>query len=147
MKLRVAFLVVSGVWAVGVWQAAVKADQAPAATRSVVDGVYTEAQARRGAETYSASCSSCHGGDLGGDGFAPPLAGGEFASNWNGLTVGDLFDRIRISMPPEGPNSVPPDAKADIVAYLLSVGKYPAGAAELEPKVDVLKQIKIEQKQ
>ena len=29
----------------------------------------------------------------------PPLAGGEFLSNWNGLTVGDLFERTRKTMP------------------------------------------------
>jgi hypothetical protein len=29
----------------------------------------------------------------------PVLAGGVFLSNWDGLTVGDLFEGIRISMP------------------------------------------------
>ena len=112
----------------------------------MLDGVYTEAQAKRGADVFAASCSSCHGADLAGDGFAPPLAGSEFASNWNDLSVGDLFERVRISMPPEGPNTVTAAAKADILAHVLKMNRYPAGETELEPKTEVLKQIKIEQK-
>lgn len=146
MKLRLVFLVLAGVWAMGVASSGVRADQAPATTKSVLDGVFTEAQAQRGAATYSASCSSCHGADLAGDGFAPPLSGAEFAANWNDLTVGDLFERMRISMPPEGPNTVPASAKADILAHVLNMNHYPAGQTELEPKTEVLKQIKIEQK-
>src|SRR6185369_14585331 len=68
-------------------------------TRSVWDGVYTSAQAERGAALYANNCASCHGSALGGGESAPPLTGGEFSSNWYGLTVGDLFERIRITMP------------------------------------------------
>ncbi|HMD48892.1 MAG TPA: cytochrome c, partial [Bryobacteraceae bacterium] len=63
--------------------------------RSVWDGVYTQDQAKQGEAVYSESCSSCHGTSLIGQDAAPALAGGDFLSNWNGLTVGDLFERIR----------------------------------------------------
>ena len=66
-------------------------------TKSVWDGVYTAEQAARGAEAYKAVCSECHGGDLMGDGFAPPLAGADFQGNWNDLSVGDFFERISAS--------------------------------------------------
>ena len=33
-------------------------------SRSIWDGVYTEAQAKRGAAIYSAECAGCHGLDL-----------------------------------------------------------------------------------
>ena len=72
--------------------------------QSVNAGVYTDAQATRGADTYNKECASCHGAGLEGDGFAPALSGTEFLSNWNGTTLGDLFDRIRISMPPGQPD-------------------------------------------
>src|SRR5229473_1932633 len=68
-------------------------------SRSVWDGVYTEEQAKRGEELYRKECASCHGDTLVGGGGAAPLTGGAFLSNWNGLTVGDLFDRIRKTMP------------------------------------------------
>jgi len=37
---------------------------------------------------------ACHGDLLAGGESAPPLTGGAFLANWNGLTIGDLFDRI-----------------------------------------------------
>ena len=114
--------------------------------KSIWDGVFTAAQAERGAEVYKTACSECHGGDLMGDGFAPALAGADFQGNWNDLSVGDLFERIRISMPPSGPSGVTPEQKADILAYMFNFNKYPAGTTEIEPKADVLKQIKIELK-
>jgi mono/diheme cytochrome c family protein len=68
-------------------------------TKSVWDGVYTQAQADRGKQGYAEQCASCHGPELTGGEMAPALAGGEFLAGWDGLTVGDLFERIRISMP------------------------------------------------
>ena len=107
-------------------------------------GVYTDTQATRGADTYNKECASCHGAGLEGDGFAPALSGTEFLSNWNGTTLGDLFDRIRISMPPGGPTAVPPETKADIVAHLLKSNKFPAGTTEIGKDLEPLKQIKFE---
>ena len=147
MKLRIAFLVLAAIWTASVTQSSLRAQAAAApGARTVWDGVYTEAQAERGAATYKSACSECHGADLSGDGFAPALTGSEFAGNWNELSVGDLFERIRISMPPTGPAGVTPAQKADIVAYALKYNKYPAGTTELEGKTDVLKLIKIEMK-
>ena len=114
--------------------------------KSIWDGVFTAEQAERGAEAYKTACSECHGGDLMGDGFAPSLAGADFQGNWNDLSVGDLFERIRISMPPSGPSGVTPAQKADILAHIFNFNKYPTGTTEIEPKADVLKQIKIELK-
>ena len=112
--------------------------------QSVTAGVYTEEQATRGADVYNKECASCHGAGLEGDGTAPALAGSEFLTNWNGTTVGDLFDRIRISMPPGNPSSVPADGKADVIAHLLKSNKYPAGKTEIGKDLEPLKLIKIE---
>ena len=111
MKLRVLFGVLAVIWLAGVTQFSASAEQ----SKSVWDGVFTKEQADRGAAAYKASCSECHGNDLAGDGFAPALTGSEFMGNWNDLSVGDLFERIRISMPPSGPSGVTPAQKADIV--------------------------------
>ena len=129
-------------WVALVSQHAVGAAQG----KTVWDGVYSEAQAKRGAEAYTTSCSECHGKDLMGDGFAPALTGAEFIGNWNELSIGDLYERIRISMPPSGPSEVTPAQKADIVAHLMNMNKWPAGTGELEPKTEALKLIKIEMK-
>ena len=54
--------------------------QAPAqdAARTVVDMVYTEAQAARGGAAYEAACAGCHRADLGG-GTGPALKQQRFA--------------------------------------------------------------------
>lgn len=111
---------------------------------SVWDGVYTAEQAKRGEATYQQECSSCHGGDLMGDGFAPALAGAEFANAWNGTTLGDLFERMRISMPPSSPEAVSAASKVDILSFLLQAGKFPEGQAELKSQAEVLKTIQFQ---
>lgn len=93
---------------------------------------------------YANNCASCHGSALGGGESAPPLTGGEFSSNWNGLTLGDLFERIRISMPADRPGKLTREQDADILAYMLRVSEFPPGKAELERQTEALKQIRID---
>jgi quinoprotein glucose dehydrogenase len=148
MKLRYVFGVVALIWFAGVSQSVVQTQAAAAGAqeKSVWDGVFSKEQADRGAEAYKTACSECHGADLAGDGFAPALTGSDFMGNWNDLSVGDLFERIRVSMPPSGPGSVTPSQKADIIAHILNFNKFPVGSTEVEPKTEVLKGIKIELK-
>lgn len=113
-------------------------------SRSVWDGVYTAEQAKRGGALYANACASCHGSALNGGESAPPLTGGEFFSNWDGLTVGDLFDRIRVSMPADKPGSLTREQDADILAFMLSINQFPQGQTELEHRTEVLKQIRFE---
>lgn len=113
-------------------------------SRSVWDGVYTPEQAQRGAALYAAECASCHGSALNGGESAPPLTGGEFFSNWNGLTLGDLFERIRVSMPADNPGKLSREQDADILAFMLSMNQFPQGKTELEHRTEVLKQIRFE---
>jgi len=114
------------------------------ATRSVWDGVYTQEQAERGRPLYNQHCASCHADTLMGGEMSPPLVGGEFLSNWNGLTLGDLFERIRTSMPQNKPGTLSREVNADITAYILSVNKFPAGKTELAHSAEFLREIRID---
>jgi S-disulfanyl-L-cysteine oxidoreductase SoxD len=118
--------------------------QEPSESRSVWDGVYTEEQAKRGETLSRKQCSSCHGDTLTGGESAPPLAGGAFLANWNGLTLGDLFERVRKTMPQDAPGRLSRQESADILAYMLSVNKFPAGKAELYRQTEMLKEIRFE---
>ena len=120
--------------------------QAPASSEShsVWDGVYTEEQAKRGEPLYQKECASCHGALLTGGESSPPLSGGAFLANWNGLTLGDLFDRIRKTMPQTAPGKLTRQQNADILAFVLSVNKFPAGKAELYRQSEMLKEIRFE---
>jgi mono/diheme cytochrome c family protein len=105
---------------------------------TVWHGVYTAEQARRGAEAYARACAECHGADLGGGDMAPGLAGVQFAYNWHGFSARDLFERLRVSMPPDQPNRVSRQDKADILAFMLEANGMPAGDAELASRAGPL---------
>jgi mono/diheme cytochrome c family protein len=112
---------------------------------SVGDGVYTEPQAKRGLTLYAEQCASCHGETLGGvaDLF-PALTGDAFIKTWQGKSVGDLFDKISMTMPALDPGSLKPEQVADVVAHILSVSKYPAGTKDLAASLEPLNHIKID---
>lgn len=112
--------------------------------RSVWNGVFTTEQAQRGQARYKEFCASCHGDTLEGGESAPPLAGGGFLANWNTLTVGDLFDRTRSTMPQNKPGSLNRETNAEIMAYLLSANQFPAGKEALSQRSEILKEIRIE---
>jgi mono/diheme cytochrome c family protein len=109
---------------------------------SVWDGVYSEEQSGRGQSLYVKECASCHGTSLSGGETAPPLTGSAFMANWSGLSVGDLFERIRLSMPEGRPGTLSRQQNADILAYIISANQFPPGKTELSKDTDRLKQIR-----
>ncbi|HZM95225.1 MAG TPA: cytochrome c [Vicinamibacterales bacterium] len=113
------------------------------AQKTVWDGVYTEEQAKRGAEVYAEKCAMCHGDSLGGVESAPALTGPAFYANWEGETLNALFERIRMSMPQDNPGSLSRTQNADIIAHMLRVGGYPAGSTALEGQAGALTTIKV----
>jgi S-disulfanyl-L-cysteine oxidoreductase SoxD len=131
-----ALVAVSG----GMLDSALRA-QAPT---SVTAGVYTAEQAKRGETAYKDSCAKCHLEDLSGGATSPPLQGMEFLGNWKGKTLGALFDEVRMTMPFDSPGSLTAAQYADVVAYVLSANKFPAGSKEMDKDPAPLQQIKIE---
>jgi cytochrome c553 len=113
-------------------------------TRSVWDGVYTADQAKRGEASYKTGCSSCHGETLKGAGESPALAGMAFMSNWSGLPLADLYERIRRTMPQDNPARITRQQKIEILAYILSVNKFPSGNTDLPRQPELLKLIRLE---
>ena len=109
--------------------------------KSQWDGVYSMEQAKRGEPLYSDRCAACHGSDLSGGEMAPALVGFAFTANWDGLTLGDMFERIRVSMPQDDPNSLTRAEKIDVLGFILYKGGYPAGQTELPSQTEVLKTI------
>jgi mono/diheme cytochrome c family protein len=135
---------VIGLAAVGVgtiWGAALLAQQ-PA--KMVSSGVFSADQAKRGQAVYMTECAKCHLDDLSGGKDSPPLVGNDFLSGWKGKTVGELFDEVRQTMPFDGPGRLTPEQYADVISFILSSNKFPAGMDELAHEVAPLKQIGID---
>jgi len=100
-------------------------------SRSVWDGVYTDAQAVRGEKVSAEHCARCHGPTLNGAEAAPALVGDLFNANWEGVPLGDLLERIRVSMPQDMPGTLSRQQNVDVIAYMLKLGKVPVGTVEL----------------
>lgn len=112
-------------------------------SKSVWDGVYSEAEATRGKEEYLKNCASCHGDNMQGGDEAPGLAGEGFLSQWVDLTVGDLYERIRITMPQDRPGQLSREEFTLVLSHLLKANRYPAGATDLPRDTGALRGIAI----
>jgi mono/diheme cytochrome c family protein len=135
-RLGIAIVVCALSWAVIDRHYSVQAAQA----QTVRQGVYTGAQAARGQAIYKERCASCHGDTLGGR-LGPPLTGDDFVSVWSKEPLSELASKIRNTMPQTEPASLTWQQTADVVAYILQSGKFPAGSAELRGDEAALKQI------
>jgi hypothetical protein len=74
--------------------------------------------------------------------MSPALASAAFMANWNDLTLGDLFERIRISMPADRPGTLSRQEQADVIAYVLRANQFPAGMTELPTETPALRALK-----
>jgi S-disulfanyl-L-cysteine oxidoreductase SoxD len=113
---------------------------------TVWDGVYSADQSKRGEELSKATCTTCHGNELAGTDLAPALQGDDFKAVWTGRTAAELFDKIQTTMPADKVGTLKPPQSADLVAYILKMNNYPAGATELASEMPALQQIKITSK-
>lgn len=126
--------------------AAIATSQAPPG--SAKNGVYTAAQASRGKPLYDKQCAECHGTmatvfpEL-----APLLNDHVFQAAWKNRSLAELFDRIRDTMPQNKPRTLSPEQTIDIIAYILSGNRLPAGDLPLAPDVEALKQIRMDAEQ
>jgi len=136
-RFTVAVLALSSLYAAAAGGALI-GDQA----KTTWDGVYAEAQSKRGEALYAQSCAMCHGPDLAGLDTAPALTGGEFNTDWNDLPLDDLFERMRTTMPADAPGTLSRQQYADVLSFVLAKGGFPAGQAELSPEEAALKEVK-----
>lgn len=105
------------------------------APASSLTGVYSQAQARKGAETYRRYCSGCH---------SPAGHSGEaFRAAWDGRSAAELFDYLRMTMPDDNPGKLSRGQYADIVSYLLQLNGMPAGTQPLSSNPKLLERIRI----
>jgi mono/diheme cytochrome c family protein len=102
-------------------------------------GSFSDAQAMRGEQVYGTQCASCHGLEMEGiPDLFPALAGDSFVQMWQERSVGELFEKVIVTMPALDPGSLSPEQSADLVAHMLSNSGYPSGSADLAADQDAL---------
>ncbi len=101
--------------------------------RSVLDGVYSEAQAERGQRAFNTHCGECH--------ITEEFSGESFQNMVGGDPVAQFYNFVRSSMPYENPASLSRRAYLDVMAYILYLNDYPAGDEDLPATVDALSEI------
>jgi mono/diheme cytochrome c family protein len=95
---------------------------------TINDAIYTDEQAEAGEKLYAAHCLTCHDKKY----FRPVLKA------WEGQPLGLLYTVMSASMPESNPGALPRKDYVDILAYILSLNRYPAGESELDYKDGVL---------
>lgn len=116
-----------------------------AAPRSAKEGVYTVEQATRGKTVYVDHCAECHGTmTTATPDMAPLLNDYVFQTTWKDRSLGDLFEKIRDTMPPNKRGILSSDQLADLIGYILSANALPAGDIPLANDVETLKQIRLD---
>jgi mono/diheme cytochrome c family protein len=121
-----AIAVLAAALAVGLTDSPARAQES---AKTVADGVYTEAQAARGAAVYDTVCIGCHRADLGGN-TGPALKDQRFAREFAGKDLKTLFAKVA-TMPRNAPASLGDNVYLDLVAHLLKENGFPAGSHEL----------------
>src|SRR5579864_6268304 len=128
---RAALLAVLSAVVFGFWIAGARGQQTPGA------GPFTEAQGDAGQMAYAGNCASCHANSLAGTGEAPALAGTGFIASWSRRTTQELYNEIRLAMPPDSPNSLSPETYVAITAFLLKANGAQSGTSPLAPETTV----------
>jgi quinoprotein glucose dehydrogenase len=106
--------------------------------KTVDQGVYTAAQATRGAKIFEGNCTMCHREP---GGTAPVLAGEQFTKTFSDATLQTVFTTIKTTMPRNAPGALSDAEYVDIVTHLLRLNSYADGMNELA--LDDLPGIKI----
>ena len=106
---------------------------AAADPRSTDDAVYTESQAKSGAKLYKKHCLGCHDKKY----FGPVL------QTWAGQSLGTFYMVMSATMPESNPGGLLEDEYVDVLAYIFSLNKFPAGDLPLTHEGGALDEISI----
>jgi quinoprotein glucose dehydrogenase len=104
--------------------------------RTVRDGVFSAAQAERGARVFESICTSCHE-------IAEFTAAGAYLEDVEGESIWETFEFVSAEMPEDDPGSLELEEYAAVLAYMLSVYGLPSGAGDLAAEQESLEAIAI----
>jgi alcohol dehydrogenase (cytochrome c) len=114
--------------------AAASPGSATADARSALNGVFTSAQASRGAQRFKQACATCH---------AIEEQASSLRAKWGKGTLRDLFNVISTTMPQNNAGSLSPDEYASILAFYLQESGYTPGSSELPADPAALERMRV----
>jgi cytochrome c1 len=100
------------------------APAAPAATGAPA-GLFSQAQANRGRDSFRSMCTECH-------------TAGEFSDNafkvkWSRRSVGDLYEFIHTAMPDDAPGILTEAQAIELTSYILEMNGFESGSRQMDP--------------
>jgi quinoprotein glucose dehydrogenase len=104
--------------------------------RTVRDGVFSAAQAERGARVFESICTSCHE-------IAEFTAADAYLEEVEGESVWETFELVSSEMPEDDPGSLELEEYAAVLAYIFSVYGLPSGDGDLAVDEESLEAITI----
>lgn len=102
---------------------------------AATQGAYSPDQAARGDTVFKASCASCHEPTFHSD--------AQFRMNWFGRSVYDLFKILKTTMPEDNIGGLSDDEYTRVIAYILKLNGFPAGADSLRADSLEMQRIRI----
>ena len=104
--------------------------------RTVRDGVFSAAQAERGARVFESICTNCHE-------IAEFTGSGAYLEEVDGESLWETFDFVSSEMPEDDPASLRLEEYAAVLAYIFSVYGLPSGDVDLAVDKESLEAITI----
>lgn len=90
---------------------------------AVLSASFTVQQVERGRDEFRSICGECHS--------TSDFRGRTFLFEWRRRTAWDFFRNVTQTMPEDAPGSLTDQQYVDIIAYVLRLNGYAAGAVEL----------------
>ena len=122
MTRKLVTLAVFGAAALGL--AATWALTAQSASRTIRDGVFSPAQAERGAQVFGTICTNCHD-------ITEFTGAGAYLEDVEGKPLWETFEFVSSEMPEDDPGSLSLEEYSAVLAYIFSIYGLPSGDAEL----------------
>ena len=114
--------------------AAASPGPATAVAPSALNGVFTSAQAARGAQRFKQACANCH---------SIEEQASSLRAKWGKGTLRDLFTIISTTMPQNNAGSLSPDDYASIVALYLQQSGHTPGSSDLPADPEALERMRV----
>lgn len=104
--------------------------------RTIRDGVFSPAQAERGAQVFGTICTNCHE-------ITEFTGAGAYLEDVEGKPLWETFEFVSSEMPEDDPGSLSLEEYSAVLAYIFSVYGLPSGDVELAADRESLETITI----